>query len=82
MLQQETAQECEKYGVVLRVEVWESKKPGVHPDDAVKIYVKFKYQDQALKALLDLDGRFFGGRTVRADYYSEVDFDSQEFTNL
>lgn len=49
LLQEETTRECEKYGVVLRCEVWEARRPGTHPDETVKIYVKFRSQDQALK---------------------------------
>lgn len=77
----EISEECEKYGVVLNCQVHESLKE-VNPEEVVKVYVKFKYQDQALKALMDLDGRYFGGREVRADYYNELAFDNSEFRNL
>jgi splicing factor 45 len=80
-LSTEIATECEKYGVVLKCEVHESEREK-NPEEAVKIYVKFKYQEQALKALMDLDGRFFAGREVRADYYSENSFDKYEFRSL
>jgi splicing factor 45 len=91
MLEKETTQECEKYGTVLGCIAIEDTRPGVLADDAVKIFVKFKYEDQSLKgwfickrivmfsALLDLDGRFFGGRTVRADYYPEERFNNRDF---
>jgi len=80
-LSTEIANECEKYGVVLKCEVHQSETEQ-NPEEAVKIYVKFKYQEQALKALIDLDGRFFAGREVRADYYSEQSFDTQAFRSL
>jgi splicing factor 45 len=81
VLNLEIANECEKYGVVLKCEVHESETEK-NPEEAVKIYVKFKYQEQALKALIDLDGRFFAGREVRADYYSESSFDMAEYRLL
>jgi splicing factor 45 len=31
-----------------------------------------------VQALIDLDGRFFGGRTVRASFFSEDRFDADE----
>lgn len=51
-LSTEISNECEKYGVVLACEVHESQREQ-NPEEAVKIYVKFKYQEQALKGILD-----------------------------
>jgi splicing factor 45 len=31
---------------------------------AVRIFLLFDRQEEAMKATIDLDGRFFGGRTV------------------
>lgn len=91
MLEKETAQECEKYGTVLGCVALEDTRPGTHPEEAVKIFVKFKYEDQSLKglflvipylicaALLDLDGRYFAGREVKADYFNEERFNNRDF---
>jgi splicing factor 45 len=52
----------------------------VHWDHAVvvcqtvRIFVAFKRQESASKAKADLDGRFFGGRTVTATFYDEESF--------
>jgi len=78
-LEKETAAECEKYGTVLGCVAFEDKRPGVRNDEAVRIFVKFKYEDQSLKALIDLDGRFFAGRTVRADYFNEEKYSRGEY---
>jgi len=33
-----------------------------------------------MKALMDLDGRFFDGRVVRASFFSEGKFTAREFS--
>ena len=42
---------------------------------AVRIFVKFGKQAAAMKAYIDLDGRYFGGRHVWVCFYKEVSFD-------
>jgi len=80
MLCGETARECMKYGNVLECEVWESPNSNnLPPEEAVRIFVKFEKPEQALQALIDLDGRFFAGRNVRADYYPKDKFARMEF---
>jgi splicing factor 45 len=78
MLCGETARECMKYGNVLECEVWESPH-NLIPEEAVRIFVKFEKVEQALQALIDLDGRFFAGRNVKADYYPKEKFTRMEF---
>ncbi|XP_013110663.2 splicing factor 45 [Stomoxys calcitrans] len=75
-LEPEVKDECNtKYGDVNKVLIHESF--GTTPEDAVKIFVEFKRMESAIKAVVDLNGRFFGGRQVRAGFY---DFD--KFRNL
>ena len=40
------------------------------PDEAVRIFIEFKTLPSAIKALTDLNGRFFGGRIVKAIFYN------------
>ena len=47
------------------------------PEEAVRIFVKFAKQAAAMSAYLALDGRFFGGRHVRVEFFSEAEFDKQ-----
>jgi len=80
MLCGETARECMKYGNVLECEVWEFPHSNNLPsEEAVRIFVKFERAEQALQALIDLDGRFFAGRNVKADYYPKDKFAKMEF---
>jgi hypothetical protein len=50
MLGPETSEECERFGVVLNCQVHESQKEK-NAEEAVKVYVKFKYPEQALKGV-------------------------------
>ncbi|KAF9984594.1 hypothetical protein BGZ75_003858 [Mortierella antarctica] len=75
-LQEETAMECEKFGPVVRCLIFEVQNGKVPPEEAVRIFVKFGSLVSAEKALKDLDGRFFGGRQVRGQFFDEKRFDS------
>ncbi|KAM7351175.1 splicing factor 45 isoform 1-T1 [Cochliomyia hominivorax] len=76
-LEPEVKDECNtKYGDVANVLIHESF--GTSPEDAVKIFVEFKRIESAIKAVVDLNGRFFGGRQVRAGFYNYDKFKSLE----
>ena len=70
--------ECSKYGGVQSVLIFEVLEPGFNPEEAVRIFIKFERVENATKALVDLNGRFFGGRTVSACFFSEDRFDKQD----
>ena len=72
-LQPEVIEECAKYGEVRNCLVYEIPE-GALDDEAVRIFVEFAKVDSAIKAVIDLNGRYFGGRTVRAGFYSEEKF--------
>jgi splicing factor 45 len=44
-------------------------------DEAVRIFVKFEDIVAAIRAKKDLNGRFFGGRQVSAQFFDEQRFD-------
>ncbi|CAI6011730.1 unnamed protein product [Closterium sp. NIES-65] len=73
-LEEEVAGECLKYGTVTRVLIFEITDPSCRPVEAVRIFITFDRPESATKALVDLDGRFFGGRTVRACFFDEEKF--------
>jgi splicing factor 45 len=75
-LEDEVADECEKHGGVVRVLIFEVTEPSCAPDAAVRIFVQFVSPVGAAKALAEMDGRFFGGRVVRASFFSEARFEA------
>ena len=58
--------------------IFEVAGDGVDPEEAVRIFVKFSKQAAAMKAYIDLDGRYFGGRNVWVCFFSETSFDAND----
>uniref|UniRef100_UPI003AAE39D6 splicing factor 45 n=1 Tax=Centroberyx gerrardi TaxID=166262 RepID=UPI003AAE39D6 len=67
-LEGETKEECEKYGKVIKCVIFEIA--GVTDDEAVRIFLEFERVESAIKAVVDLNGRYFGGRVVKACFYN------------
>nr|XP_013011735.1 splicing factor 45 [Cavia porcellus] len=67
-LEIETKEECEKYGKVGKCVIFEI--PGAPDDEAVRIFLEFERVESAIKAVVDLNGRYFGGRVVKACFYN------------
>ncbi|BFG28207.1 hypothetical protein CerSpe_144810 [Prunus speciosa] len=81
-LEDEVASECAKYGTVTRVLIFEITEPNFPVDEAVRIFVQFERSEETTKALVDLDGRYFGGRVVRASFYDEERFGNNELAPM
>lgn len=81
-LETEVAEECAKYGTVTRVLIFEITEPNFPVDEAVRIFVQFEREEQATKAYVDLEGRFFAGRVVRACFYEEERFNMNELAPM
>ncbi|GAB6026914.1 Splicing factor 45 [Chamberlinius hualienensis] len=67
-LEPEVKDECSKYGDVYKCIIFEI--PNSPDDEAIRIFVEFKRIESAIKAVVDLNGRYFGGRIVKAGFYN------------
>ncbi|XP_071443172.1 poly(U)-binding-splicing factor half pint isoform X3 [Hetaerina americana] len=82
-LQEEIQDECSKFGVVDRVIIYNEKQSEDEDDDAeiiVKIFVEFSNNGEAESARDALNGRYFGGRLVKAELYDQALFDHSDFS--
>ncbi|XP_055318202.1 poly(U)-binding-splicing factor half pint isoform X3 [Sitodiplosis mosellana] len=79
MLQEEIQDECSKFGIVERVIIYNEKQSEFEDDDSaeviVKIFVEFSLASETEKARDALNGRYFGGRLVKAELYDQALFD-------
>lgn len=71
-LEPETAEECTKYGEVEKCVIFEI--PNGQDHEAVRIFIAFTRLEAAIKAVIDLNGRYFGGRVVSASFFPEDRF--------
>uniref|UniRef100_A0A4X2LL33 Splicing factor 45 n=1 Tax=Vombatus ursinus TaxID=29139 RepID=A0A4X2LL33_VOMUR len=67
-LEDETKEECEKYGKVGKCVFCESS--GAPDDEAVQIFLESERAESTIKAVVDLNGRYFGERVVKACFYN------------
>ena len=80
-LQPEVIEETSKYGEVNKCLIYEMP-PGGPDEEAVRIYVQFTKVESAIKAVIDLNGRYFGGRVVKGSFFSEERFDNFDLAPL
>lgn len=79
-LEPEVKEECSKYGEVAKCIIYEVSSSIAKPEEAVRIFIEFKRIESAIKAVVDLNGRFFGGRTVKASFYDLNKFKKLELS--
>ena len=81
VLQEEITEECSRYGAVEHVIIYQEKQS--EDDDAevvVKIFVEFSKVQEAEAAKDSLNGRYFGGRLVKADIYDKNLYDHNDLS--
>lgn len=81
VLQDEITEECSRYGAVEHVIIYQEKQS--EADDAlviVKIFVEFSKVQEAEAARESLNGRYFGGRLVKADLYDKNLYDHNDLS--
>lgn len=78
-LQEEIQDECSKFGTVERVVIYKEKQTDNEEDDQsdvlVKIFVEFSQSVATERSRDALNGRYFGGRLVKAEIYDQALFD-------
>ncbi|KFM76221.1 Poly(U)-binding-splicing factor PUF60, partial [Stegodyphus mimosarum] len=80
-LESEVTDECGRFGVVNRVIIYQERQS--EDDDAeivVKIFVEFSLPSEACKARDALNGRFFGGRIVKAELYDQTLYEANDLS--
>jgi len=77
-LQSEITSECSKYGEVVKVVVWIVPES---PTEEVRIFIQFNTIEAAAKANTELDGRYFGGRQLKAKLYDLEKFEERTMLN-
>ncbi|KAM3725853.1 Splicing factor [Dirofilaria immitis] len=76
-LEPEVKDEMKKYGQVNKVVIFRLLQ--ANDDEAVRIFVEFTNVGQAIKAFVDLNGRFFGGRSIKASFYDLEAYNANQF---
>ncbi|KAK8864315.1 hypothetical protein IAR55_001562 [Kwoniella newhampshirensis] len=75
-LSDEIGEECSKWGIVERVVLHMVEPPPPEPSECLKVFVVFSGMAGAWRATRELDGRFFGGKKIRATYFDEARFNA------
>ncbi|CAG2101768.1 unnamed protein product [Medioppia subpectinata] len=80
-LEKEVTEECGKFGFVNRVIIYQERQSEEEDADiVVKIFVEFGQQPEAIKGRDALNGRFFGGRIVKAELYDQILYDDNDLS--
>jgi len=79
-LEEEITEECGKYGQVKNVVIY-TEPPSQQSAAIVKIFVMFATHHHCNSAITNLNGRYFGGRTIQALHFPQEKFNCRDFSN-
>lgn len=80
-LESEVTDECGRFGTVNRVIIYqESQSEEEDAEIIIKIFVEFSHPHEAEQARDALNGRYFGGRLVKAELYDQNTFDANDLS--
>lgn len=71
LLREEVISECSKFGEVTECVVHLNPDHRCDEEEEVVIYVQFRFGVDCEKAVLGMDGRFFGGRKIKCYFFDE-----------
>ncbi|KAJ1967410.1 hypothetical protein H4R35_006718 [Dimargaris xerosporica] len=77
-LQDEFAEECAKYGQIVKVTV--HTDAAAPPESQVKIFIQFTDATGSQNALASLNGRWFGGRQLHVKLYDQELFHANDYS--
>ncbi|XP_076043066.1 poly(U)-binding-splicing factor hfp isoform X4 [Oratosquilla oratoria] len=81
LLQEEITEECGRYGAVNHVIIYQERQSDEEDAEIiVKIFVEFSSSQEATAARDALNGRFFGGRLVKAELYDQNMYDHNDLS--
>lgn len=80
-LEEELMSECNKYGSVEKLTIYQEKQSEHDGDIVVKIFVLFHTLESSAAAYKVMDGRFFGGRQIQAEYFDESKYLRGEYSS-
>uniref|UniRef100_A0A023FNK2 Putative polypyrimidine tract-binding protein puf60 rrm superfamily n=1 Tax=Amblyomma cajennense TaxID=34607 RepID=A0A023FNK2_AMBCJ len=80
-LESEVTDECGRFGSVKRVIIYQERQSeDENADIVVKIFVEFSQAQESASARDALNGRFFGGRIVKAELYDQTLYEANDLS--
>uniref|UniRef100_G3MKM6 RRM domain-containing protein n=2 Tax=Amblyomma TaxID=6942 RepID=G3MKM6_AMBMU len=80
-LESEVTDECGRFGTVKRVIIYQERQSeDENADIVVKIFVEFSQAQESASARDALNGRFFGGRIVKAELYDQTLYEANDLS--
>lgn len=80
-LESEVTDECGRFGTVRRVIIYQERQSEEeNAEVVVKIFVEFSQPQESASARDALNGRFFGGRLVKAELYDQTLYEANDLS--